>query len=150
MLDNPSSSSTLEAPVEHYRFHIRESAPSIHFDLVYCPELQIRPEAISRILYRAIYTINQFVQRDGYSAPLPSGSYVTPEERGYNCLFGIHTIDGEGPISVGVVADVLVFLRGWMVRGQRTGSDIFIVWVDGVKAASGELRPIVDPVLLSD
>lgn len=74
---------------------------------------------------------------------------MTPEERGYNCVFGIHTSDGAPPISVGVVADVLAFLRGWMVRGQRTGSPIFIVWVDGVKAASGELRPMVDPVLVS-
>ncbi len=73
---------------------------------------------------------------------------MTPEERGYNCLFGIHTSDGLAPVSVGVVADVLAFLWGWMVRGQRTGSPIFIVWVDAVTVANGELRPIVDPVLL--
>lgn len=140
-------SSALGAPVEHFHFHLSEGSPAIDLDVLYCPGLPIRSEDISHTLYRAMFTMNQHVQRQGPNAPLESGTYTTPEERGYNSLF---TISSEaGPVRVGVVVDVLKFLRRWMVRQQHLGSTLFIVNEDGRKTATGGVRPIVDPALVS-
>ncbi len=53
-----------------------------------------------------------------------------------------------GSVSVGAVADVLMFLRRWMVRGQNYGAVAFAVYVDQLKVSTGLVSPRVDPVLL--
>ncbi|KAL9027446.1 MAG: hypothetical protein Q9196_004031 [Gyalolechia fulgens] len=142
-------SSALGEPVQYYRFHIRDS-PSIDLDILYCPGLLIRSEALSHTLYRAILAMNQIIEREGPNAPLePGGAYTTPEERGYNCLFMVESNSEAGIIRVGVVVDVLNFLRRWMLRQQHLGSTAFIVHVDHRRVAIGGVRPIVDQALLS-
>ncbi|KAL8937924.1 MAG: hypothetical protein Q9211_003442 [Gyalolechia sp. 1 TL-2023] len=145
--DYPSSA--LGEPVQYYRFHIRDG-PSIDLDILYCPGLLIRSEALSHTLYRAILAMNQIIEREGPNAPLePGGAYTTPEERGYNCLFMVESNSEAGIIRVGVVVDVLNFLRRWMLRQQHLGSTAFIVHVDDRRVAIGGVRPIVDQALLS-
>lgn len=56
--------------------------------------------------------------------------------------------DTGGRVSVGAVADVLVFLRRWMVRQQHYGAVTFTVYVDDNKVSRGLVSPRVDPVLL--
>ncbi|KAL8896568.1 MAG: hypothetical protein Q9207_007647 [Kuettlingeria erythrocarpa] len=139
--------STLGDPVQHLRFRLHESSPTLVLDLIYCPSLLIRTEALSHTLYRAIVTMNEHVQREGRNAPL-AAPYTTPEERGYNCVFGIEPSDEATPLSVGVVLEVVQFLRTWMVREEHLGSTAILVYVDGKKAGVGGVRPIVDPAMI--
>lgn len=91
--------------------------------------------------------MNQRVQREGRNAPL-AALYMTPEERGYNCVFGIEPSDRVTPISVGVVLEVVQFLRTWMVREQHLGSTAIVVSIDGNKAGFGGVRPIEDAAMM--
>lgn len=146
---NSHHPSTLSAPVQHLRFHLQESHPTVILDILYCPGLPLRSEAISHTLYRGIVTMNERVQREGRNAPL-THPYTTPQERGYNCLFMIEPNPAEAAlISVGVALEVVQFLRTWMVREQHLGSTAIVVYVDEIKAAVGGVRPIVDQALLS-
>lgn len=52
--------------------------------------------------------------------------------------------DEAGQVSVGVVLDVLRLLRLWMVPEKRLGSAILYVFVNEVRVATGEVRPIVN------
>lgn len=69
-------------------------------------------------------------------------SYRTSYEPGENCLFSIR--DEAGQVSVGVVLDVLRLLRLWMVPEKRLGSAILNIFVNEVRVATGEVRPIVN------
>ncbi|KAL8925613.1 MAG: hypothetical protein Q9172_002183 [Xanthocarpia lactea] len=135
----------LAAPVEQYTFTIRDEAPSIEIDLIYCPGLLINADALSRTTYRSLLAIDRRVRREGQDAPL-GPPFRSPEAPGDNCVLNIQADEGK-QVSLFVVINVLRFLRRWMVREQHRGSTIFALHVDDVKMATGYVRPIIDPVI---
>ncbi|KAL8820941.1 MAG: hypothetical protein Q9223_000929 [Gallowayella weberi] len=128
----------------HYGFHLADHPKPIDLAIAYCDDLKITPTALRRTLYASIWLFNYRVQHEGYDALLGK-PFESPEERGSNCIFEIAAHEGDMPVSIGAAAEVLSFLWKWMVRGKRQGSAILVVFVDGTKAATGTLRPRVDP-----
>ncbi|KAL8949517.1 MAG: hypothetical protein Q9222_004374 [Ikaeria aurantiellina] len=135
------------APIAHYTFRVHGGPTEVVLGIAYCPDLIIPTAAISHTLYRSLWTLDQRVKSEGYNAPL-GGPFNSVEEKGYNCAFSMKDDKPESQVSVGAVADVLSFLWKWMVRAKHEGSAILIVYINGVKVATGSIGPRRDPVLV--
>ncbi|KAL8801225.1 MAG: hypothetical protein Q9182_004619 [Xanthomendoza sp. 2 TL-2023] len=122
---------------------IRAADPRIVNCFFYCPDLLIKREAATRTLYGALRALTPRLNSEGANAPL-GRPFVTEQERGINCVFSISDHDGGGEISVGVVIHVIRWFREYMLEGNHLGSMTFVIYMDHMKVATGQMRPRVD------
>ncbi|KAI4283347.1 MAG: hypothetical protein L6R38_002233 [Xanthoria sp. 2 TBL-2021] len=128
-----SSSALTPRDIEPHTFTIRDRDPEVVVGFIYCPELLIPQAALTRTLYASLRAISHRATSEGYHALL-GRPFASQEELGVNCMITFSPSDSGGRVSVGAVADVLVFLRRWMVRQQHYGAVTFAVYVDNNKS----------------
>ncbi|KAI4095292.1 MAG: hypothetical protein LQ339_007290 [Xanthoria mediterranea] len=147
-LSSSSSSSILTSrEIEAHQSTVRAQDPEIVLSFFYCPDFLVPEAALARTLYASLRAISTRAGSQGYNALL-GRSFASEEERGINCMITFSASSVGGSVSVGAVADVLMFLRRWMVRGQNYGAVAFAVYVEQRKVSTGLVSPRVDPVLL--
>ncbi|KAI4218487.1 MAG: hypothetical protein LQ349_008693, partial [Xanthoria aureola] len=132
-LQNRSSSSSSSAltsgEIEAHQSTVRAQDPQIILSFFYCPDVLVPEAALTRTLYASLRAISNRASSEGYNALL-GRSFASQEERGINCMITFSASSVGGSVSVGAAADVLMFLRRWMVRGQNYGAVAFAVYVE--------------------
>ncbi|CAL8584239.1 hypothetical protein XPA_009844 [Xanthoria parietina] len=137
-LQNHSSSLT-SGEIEAHQSTVRAQDPQIVLSFFYCPDFLVPEAALTRTLYASLRAISNRASSEGYNALL-GRRFASEEERGINCMITISASSVGGSVSVGAVADVLMFLRRWMVRGQNYGAVAFAVYVDQLKLKPGHAK----------
>ncbi|KAI4228737.1 MAG: hypothetical protein L6R36_001428 [Xanthoria steineri] len=142
-----SSSALTSGEIEAHQSTVRAQDPQIILSFFYCPDFLVPEAALTRTLYASLRAVSNRASSEGYNALL-GRSFASEEERGINCMVTFSAGSVGGSVSVGAVADVLMFLRRWMVRGRNYGAVAFAVYVEQRKVSTGLVSPRVDPVLL--